>query len=212
MKKNFTEMVFVLDKSGSMHGLEKDTIGGFNSMLEKQQKQEGGAYVSSVLFSDRSEVIHDRVAIEEVKPLTEEDYYVGGCTALLDAVGGAVDHIALVHKYAREEDRPEKTIFVIITDGYENASREYRYKDIKKLIEEKKEKYGWDFIFLGANIDASEEADKLGIGRKRAMSYKCCAKDVATNFAAVSACFDAFRCNEKLADEDMDFIRREYKK
>lgn len=212
MRKNFTEMVFVLDKSGSMHGLEKDTIGGFNSMLEKQKEQDGGACVSTVLFSGESKVIHDRVDIVNVKPLTEREYSVGGCTALLDAVGGAVHHISLVHKYAREEDRPEKTVFVIITDGYENASREYRYDDVKKLIEEKKEKYGWEFIFLGANIDAAEEADKLGIGRKRAMSYKCCSADIASNFTAVSACVNAFRTQKAFTDEDMEEIKEKFHK
>ena len=149
MKKNLTEIVFILDKSGSMSGLEADTIGGYNSFLEKQKKVEGEAYVSTVLFSDGSVVIHDRVPIDKVEPLNEEQYSVDGCTALLDAIGGAIHHIGNVHKYARDEDRPEKTVFVITTDGQENSSREYSYAKIKKLIEKQQEKYGWEFTFLG---------------------------------------------------------------
>lgn len=154
MKQGLTEIVFILDKSGSMGGLEKDTIGGYNAFLEKQRKIEGEAFVSTVLFSDRDEVLHDRVPLSEIKNLTEEDYSVGGCTALLDAIGGAVHHIGNVHKYAREEDRPEKTIFVITTDGEENSSSEYSYNRIKQMISRQTQKYGWEFIFLGANMDA----------------------------------------------------------
>ena len=167
MKKGLTEIVFILDKSGSMSGLEADTIGGYNSFLKKQKKVEGEAYVSTVLFSDYSKVIHDRVPIAKVEPLNEEQYSVDGCTALLDAIGGAIHHIGNVHKYAREEDRPEKTVFVITTDGQENSSHEYSYAKIKKLIEKQQEKYGWEFIFLGANMDAIGEAGKLGIRADR---------------------------------------------
>ena len=163
MKKNLTEMVFILDRSGSMHGLEKDTIGGFNSMIEKQKKEEGEAFVSTVLFDHEVEVLHDRVPLDKVEKMTEDDYEVGGCTALLDAVGGAIHHIGNVHKYIREEDVPEHTIFVITTDGMENASRKYTQKKIKKMIETQKEKYGWEFIFLGANIDAVKTARTYGI-------------------------------------------------
>ena len=157
MKKGLTEIVFILDKSGSMSGLEADTIGGYNSFLEKQKKVEGEAFVSTVLFSDRNEVVHDRVPIEKIEPMNEQQYSVGGCTALLDAIGGAVHHIGNVHKYAREEDRPEHTVFVITTDGQENFSREYSYEKIKKMVKRQQEKYGWEFIFLGANMDAIGE-------------------------------------------------------
>ena len=173
MKKGLTEIVFILDKSGSMSGLEKDTIGGYNSFLERQRKIDGEAFVSTLLFSDRSEVIHDRVPIEKVNPMTEEQYFVDGCTALLDAIGGAVHHIGNVHKYARDEDRPEKTVFVITTDGQENSSHEYTYQKIKKMIEHQQEKYGWEFLFLGANMDAISEASKLGIRQDRAVRYEC---------------------------------------
>lgn len=161
MRENLTELVFILDRSGSMAGLESDTIGGFNAMIEKQQKEAGEVFVSTVLFDDETEVIHDRASIGNVKKLTEADYYVRGCTALLDAVGGAIRHIANVHKYAREEDRPAKTLFVITTDGLENASRKYSFTDVKKLIQNQQEKYHWEFLFLGANIDAIKVAGSM---------------------------------------------------
>ena len=164
MKKNLTELVFILDRSGSMAGLEKDTIGGFNAMIEKQRGEAGQAYISTILFDNCSEVIHDRVVLNAVPKLTEKEYYVRGCTALLDAVGGAIHHIGNVHKYAREEDRPEKTLFVITTDGMENASCRYTYDKVKAMITHQKEKYGWEFLFLGANIDAAREAARFGIG------------------------------------------------
>lgn len=171
MKKNFTEVVFIIDRSGSMSGLEKDTIGGFNSMLAKQSHEPGEAYVSTVLFDDSSEVLHDRVKLAEVPFMTEEDYYVRGCTALLDAIGGAIHHIGNIHKYAREEDRPDKTLFIITTDGMENASRWYSYERVKGMIERQQSKYGWEFIFIGANIDSIGEAARLGIRPGRAVNY-----------------------------------------
>jgi len=171
MKKNLTEIVFILDRSGSMAGLEKDTIGGFNAMIEKQRREAGDAYISTVLFDNASEVIHDRLPLDKVPVMTEKDYYVRGCTALLDAVGSAVHHIGNIHKYARKEDIPEKTIFVITTDGMENASHCYGYEKVRSMIEERKEKYGWEFLFLGANIDAAREAARFGIQADRAANY-----------------------------------------
>ena len=171
MRKGLTEIVFILDRSGSMSGLEADTIGGFNSMIAKQKKEEGEAYVSTVLFDDQCEVLHDRVPMEQVPLMTEEEYYVRGCTALLDAVGGAIHHIANVHKYARDEDRPEKTLFVITTDGMENASKHYTYEKVQAMIKKEQEKYGWEFIFIGANIDAVQEAKRFGIRKERAVNY-----------------------------------------
>lgn len=171
MKKTLTEIVYILDRSGSMSGLEADTIGGFNSMIEKQKETGEKAYVSTVLFDDRTEVIHDRVPIEKVDKITNKEYFVRGSTALLDAVGGAIKHIINIHKYAREEDRPDKTIFVITTDGMENASMNYNYKQVKKMIEKEQKEYGWEFIFIGANIDACAEAERFGIKKERAVNY-----------------------------------------
>ena len=187
-----TEIVFILDRSGSMAGLESDTIGGFNSMIQKQQKElEGNALVSTILFDHESIVLHDRVPIAEVKPLTEKDYEVRGTTALLDAIGDAVKHIKNVHKYAREEDRPEKTLFVITTDGMENASEHFSYRDIKELIGTQKES-GWEFIFLGANIDAIEVAGHLGIDARRAVNYHADSRGTSELFSAVGNFASAF--------------------
>ena len=186
MKKNLTELVMILDRSGSMGGLESDTIGGYNSMLKKQREAEGEVLVSTVLFDDRTEVLYDRVPLEKLPQMTEKEYYVRGCTALLDAVGGAVRHIGNVHKYAREEDRPEKTIFVITTDGLENASCEYSYDRVKKMVERQKEKYGWEFLFLGANIDAIETAGRFGITADRAANYHSDSKGTALNYEVLA--------------------------
>ena len=186
MKKNLTELVFILDRSGSMAGLEGDTIGGFNAMIEKQKEEAGEALVSTVLFDNESVVIHDRVDIRKIQPMTRKDYYVRGCTALLDAVGKAVHHIGNIHKYAREEDRPEKTVFVITTDGMENASREYTYDRLKTMIERQKEKYGWEFLFLGANIDAAKEAARFGIRADFAANYHADSKGTGVIYETVS--------------------------
>ena len=185
MKKGLTELVMILDRSGSMSGLEADTIGGFNGMIEKQKKEDGEAYVSVILFDDQSEVIYDRVDIGKVEPMTDRQYYVRGCTALLDAVGDAIHHIGNIHKYAREEDVPEKTIFIITTDGMENASRRYNYNKVRRMIERQKEKYNWEFIFLGANIDAAAEAAKIGICASRAARYECDSAGTALNYSVV---------------------------
>ena len=191
MKKDLTELVMILDRSGSMSGLESDTIGGYNSMLEKQKRGKGEVLVSTVLFDDQIEVLHDRMPLEKVKPITEKDYYVRGCTALLDAVGNAIHHIGNVHKYAREEDRPEKTIFVITTDGYENASRQYSYSKIKDMVTRQKEKYGWEFLFLGANIDAISVAGSFGISADRSVNYHSDSEGTALNYEVLS---DAVCC------------------
>lgn len=186
MKKNLTELVFILDRSGSMAGLEADTIGGFNAMIEKQRGEPGEAVISTVLFDNETEVIHDRVPLDRVPVLTEREYYVRGCTALLDAVGGAIHHIGNVHKYAREEDRPKKTLFVITTDGLENASRRYTYDKVKAMIERQRETYGWEFLFLGANIDAAREAARFGIRADCAADYH--ADSIGTEAVYESVC------------------------
>ena len=186
MRKGLTELVMILDRSGSMGGLESDTIGGFNSMIEKQKKEEGDALVSAVLFDNMQEVLYDRVEIGKVEPMDENQYYVRGCTALLDAVGGAIHHIGNVHKYAREEDVPEKTIFIIITDGLENASRRYTYDKVKQMIERQKERYNWEFLFLGANIDAVKEAGRFGIKPNRAVRYEHDSVGTQLNYDVVS--------------------------
>ena len=213
MKKNLTELVFILDRSGSMAGLENDTIGGFNAMIEKQKAENGEAYISTVLFDNRSEVIHDRVALNAVPRLTEKEYYVRGCTALLDAVGGAIHHIGNVHKYAREEDRPEKTLFVITTDGMENASRRYSYEKVKEMITCQKEKYGWEFLFLGANIDAAGEAARFGIDADRAANYKADTVGTGVIYETVSETICSFRASRPVDSNwkqriDEDFEKR----
>ncbi len=195
MKKGLTEIVFILDRSGSMAGLEEDTIGGYNSMLERQKKEEGKAVISTVLFDDRCEVLHDRLDLEEVEPVTEKEYYVRGCTALLDAVGGAVKHIATVHKYAREEDRPEKTLFIITTDGMENSSRQYDFEKVRQMVEEKKEKWGWEFLFLGANMDAIQVAGRFGIREENAVNFECDSQGTRLNYAVVSRAVSSARAN-----------------
>ena len=209
-----TELVFILDRSGSMAGLEKDTIGGFNAMLEKQRKEPGDAVVSTVLFDNQAEVIHDRVALADVPNLTDREYYVRGCTALLDAVGGAIHHIGNVHKYARREDVPEKTLFIITTDGMENASRRYTYDKVRRMIEHEKEKYGWEFLFLGANIDAAAEAKRFGIDESMAANYHCDEEGTALNYEVISEAITSVRaCAAPLSADwkkkiDADYRRR----
>ena len=200
MNKNLTEIVFILDRSGSMAGLEGDTVGGFNAAIAEQKGKEGTALVSTVLFHHESTVLHDRVPIDRVSPMTRADYRVGGCTALLDAIGGAIHHIGNVHKYARPEDVPEHTIFIITTDGMENASRRYSAREIKEKIKRQTEKYGWEFIFLAANIDAVETADNLGIRRDRAANYRHTNRGVERSYYAMSEAISTVRmgCAEKM--------------
>lgn len=218
MRKGLTEVVFILDRSGSMSGLEADTIGGFNSMIEKQRKEEGEAYISTVLFDDQTEVLYDRVPVGKIEPMNDRQYYVRGCTALLDAIGGAIHHIANVHKYAREEDRPEKTLFVIITDGMENASHLYTYEKVKKMVEMEKEKYGWEFLFLGANIDAVEVAGRFGIGADRAINYECDRAGTQLNYQVLSQTMSAVRKSSSRMEIDRAMasccttIRKDYEK
>lgn len=210
MKKNLTEIVFILDRSGSMSGLEEDTIGGFNSMIEQQKQGEGEALISTVLFDNVSEVIHDRVPVKSVALLTREDYSVRGCTALLDAIGGAIHHIGNIHKYAREEDVPEHTLFVITTDGMENASRRYDSETVKNMIERQKAKYGWEFLFLGANIDAVETASRFGIGADRAVNYHADSEGTKLNYEVVSEAICAVRCSAPLTNEWKRRIDEDY--
>lgn len=218
MRKGLTEIVFILDRSGSMSGLEADTIGGYNSLIEKQKKEDGEAYISTVLFDDSCEVLHDRVSLKNVKPMTDEEYYVRGCTALLDAIGGAIHHIGNVHKYSRDEDRPEKTLFIITTDGMENASKRYSYEKVKYMVERQKRKFGWEFLFLGANIDAIAEASRFGINADRAVNYKCDEIGTKVNYHVLSEavsrvryCESAMEMSDALMGWD-DEIKEDYYK
>ena len=212
MRKNLTEIVFILDRSGSMSGLEADTIGGFNSMLARQKKQDGEAIVSTVLFDNVCEVIHDRVTIRDIQPITDSDYTVGGCTALLDAIGGALRHIRNIHKYARPEDVPEHTLFIITTDGMENASRFYSSDRVKQMIEHQKTKYGWEFLFLGANIDAVETAQHFGIGADRAVNYNSDSTGTQLNYEVLSEAICAVRSSDPLGAEWKKRIDEDFKK
>lgn len=217
MKNNITELVFILDRSGSMAGLEADTIGGFNAMIEKQKKQEGECYVSTVLFDNVSEVLHDRVRLSEIKPMTDSDYTVRGCTALIDAIGGAIHHIGNVHKYARPEDVPEHTMFIITTDGMENASHRYTSNKVKAMIEKEKSKYGWEFLFIGANIDAVETAARYGIGADRAVNYNADKEGTGIVYDSVAKAVCNVRAcaplNADWSDDiNADYIRRGRKK
>ena len=213
MKNNITELVFILDRSGSMAGFEADTIGGFNSTIEKQKKQDGKVYVSTVLFDNVSEVIHDRVDISEVKPMMDEDYEVRGCTALLDTVGGAIHHIGNVHKYARPEDVPEHTIFIITTDGMENASHNYSRSRVREMIKRQTEKYGWEFIFLAANIDAEETAENIGIRRERAVNYTQDEEGVKATYAVMCEAITSVRkCKNLDAGEWRESLDKDNKR
>ena len=212
IKNGITELVFILDRSGSMSGLENDTIGGFNAMIEKQKKQDGECYVSTVLFDNVSEVLHDRVKLKDIKPMTDKEYTVRGCTALIDAIGGAIHHIGNIHKYARNEDVPEHTIFVITTDGMENASHKYSSHKVKQMIERQKEQYCWEFLFIGANIDAVETAAQYGISKDRAVNYN--ADEVGTKilYETVSKAVCDVRYSLSIDDDWSKELDEDYKK
>lgn len=205
MKKGLTEMVFILDRSGSMCGLEKDTIGGFNSLIEKQKKEDGEAFVSTILFDDRTEVLHDRITLSKVEPLSDKQYFVRGSTALLDAVGGAINHIGNIHKYAKEEDVPEHTIFIITTDGMENASRKYTREQLKRMILHNQEKYGWEFMFLGANIDAITTAEAYGIPEYMTANYNADEKGTKVIYEAM--CKRVSMSRKNLAKKNRDWAK-----
>lgn len=201
MKNNITELVFIIDRSGSMAGMEADTIGGFNAMIEEQKKPDGKVYVSTVLFDNYSEVLHDRVDIQKIEPMTGRQYHVRGCTALMDAIGGAIHHIGNIHKYARPEDVPEHTMFVITTDGMENASREYSSQRVKEMITRQQEKYGWEFLFVAANIDAVETAAHMGIRPERAANYQQTCRGTRSAYDAMNYAVDSIRRSQPMASE-----------
>ncbi len=209
MKKGFTEIVFILDRSGSMRGLEADTIGGYNSLIEKQKKEEGEAVISTILFDGETEVLHDRVPLGKIEPITEREYFVRGSTALLDAVGGAIHHIGTIHKQAKDEDVPEKTLFIITTDGMENSSRRYSYEKVKKMVEKKKAKNHWEFIFLGANIDAVSVADKFGVDSSRAVTYECDGAGTKLNYQIMGKMVSCARAAKSSADMSAAFDSEE---
>ena len=212
VKNNVTELVFILDRSGSMAGLESDTIGGFNAMIEKQKNQDGKCYVSTVLFDNVSEVLHDRVDLKDIKPMTDREYTVRGCTALIDAIGGAIHHIGNVHKYARNEDVPEHTIFVITTDGMENASHKYTADEVKSMIERQKERYGWEFLFIGANIDAVETAAQYGIDKDRAVNYNADKMGTKILYKSVSTVVENVRASRPIDANWGEELNEDYKK
>ena len=212
MKNNLTELVFILDRSGSMSGLERDTIGGFNSMIEKQKREKGKCLVSTVLFDHESEVLHDRVNLENVQLMTDRDYTVRGSTALIDAIGSAIHHIGNIHKYARKEDVPERTVFIITTDGMENSSHKYTSDEVKKKIERQKEKYGWEFLFIGANIDAVETAKRFGISKDRAVNYHADSKGTEILYDTVSAAVTNIRAAAPLRENWSENIDKDYRK
>lgn len=212
MKKDFTELVFILDKSGSMSGLENDTIGGFNSFLKKQKEVEGECRITTVLFDHTYTLLHDRIDIQAVSPLTTKDYYVGGSTALIDAIGRTIDKLVKVQKITAEDYKAEKVMFVIITDGEENSSRVYTAKRVREMIELEKEKYGWEFIFIGANIDAVATAENFGISKDRAVNYVADSQGTALNFKCMTQAVSSYRTKGKVCEESLNAIRADSKK
>lgn len=212
MKNNYTELVFILDRSGSMAGLEKDTIGGYNALLEKQKKEKGKARITTVLFDDRYELLHRMMPLKEVLPLTDKEYFVRGSTALLDAVGLTISQMVAVHKSEKPEDKPGKVLFVITTDGYENASREYNQEKVRKMIETQKKKYGWEFLFLGANIDAEAAAEQYGISRDRAVTYHADEEGTRLNYAVISEAVSNVRKNNNMDPNWKKKIEEDFEK
>ena len=212
MKNNLVELVFILDRSGSMCGLEKETIGGFNSMLERQKKEEGEAIVTTVLFDDKYELLHDRINIKGISAITDREYYVRGTTALLDAIGKTIKKIENVQRNTLKEERASKVLFVITTDGMENSSRIYSYEKIKKIIEDKKKEFGWEFIFLGANIDAVKAAESIGISEDRATNYNCDSEGTALNYKVISETVSSLRANKNIDSNWKHKIEEDYKK
>jgi len=210
MKRNLTELVFILDKSGSMAGLEADTIGGYNAMLKKQQKAEGEAIVTTVLFDHEYDLLHDRINVRGISPITEKDYEVGGTTALLDAIGLSIQKIVNVQKRTREDERAEKVLFVITTDGMENASREFTADKIKKMVQFQKEKFGWEFLFLGANIDAISTAERFGIDEDFAVEYHADGEGTQLNYEAVNEAVVNLRSGKKIDRSWKKGIERDY--
>ena len=210
MKNNLTELVFILDRSGSMSGLESDTIGGFNSMINEHRSKDGDCFVSTILFDNESKVLHDRIPIKDVPPMTESDYTVRGCTALIDAIGGAIKHISNIHKYGRPEDVPANTVFVITTDGMENASKIYSGDKVKKMIEKQKEKYGWEFLFIGANIDAVETAKKYGISEDRAVNYRADKQGTRVLYRSVAKAVGCVRQCKTLSEDWREDIASDF--
>lgn len=212
MKKGLTELVFILDRSGSMCGLESDTIGGFNSMLEKQKNEPGDAIITTVLFDDRYELLHDRINIRGVSPITDKEYFVRGTTALLDAVGRTINKIANAQKHTASNERAENVMFVIITDGMENSSREFSFKKVREMIERQKNKYGWEFIFLGANIDAIAAAEQFGIHRDRAANYHADSEGVLLNYRVINDTVSNLRAGHKVSESWKERIEEDYRK
>ncbi|AGL02834.1 vWA domain-containing protein [Desulfoscipio gibsoniae] len=212
MKKDLTELVFILDRSGSMSGLESDTIGGYNAMLEKQKKEPGEAVITTVLFDDKYELLHDRINLRGISPITDKEYYVRGNTALLDAVGKTINKIGSVQKYTAEDERAEHVMFVITTDGMENASREYSYGKVRQMIEHQKSKYGWEFIFLGANIDAVSTAERFGISKDRATNYNADSEGTLLNYEVISETVSSIRANRSISENWKERIDEDFKK
>ena len=205
-----TELVFILDRSGSMHGLEKDTIGGFNSLIDRQKEQSGGCFVSTVLFDDEIQTVHDRLPLEKVPEMTGHDYFTRGCTALLDAIGETITHIETIHKYIRPEDVPERTMFVIITDGMENASKHFSHSQVKRLIEKKKEADSWEFLFIGANIDAVSTADSIGIDRPNSVNYHADSRGTGVVYGAVNRAVCAMRACARVSEDWNESINADF--
>ncbi|WP_426349041.1 vWA domain-containing protein [Alloiococcus sp. CFN-8] len=211
MKKGLTELVFILDRSGSMSGLEGDTIGGYNAMVNKQKKESGEAIVTTVLFDDKYELLHDRINLKGIEPISEREYYVRGCTALLDAIGKTINKIGNVQKHTIESERAEHVLFVITTDGMENASREFNYEKVKRMIEHQKNKYGWEFIFLGANIDAVATAKRFGISEDRASNYNADSEGTSLNYEVISETVSSLRTKGKISEQWKSRIDEDYK-